>query len=119
MIKIFTAYLFTFVITVIYSQADSIPQKRSLSYKEYNQLEGTFLIKLKRKPSFKLGGENGEFKKCSIIQLETEILEHTKKFPNGVVIITTTKRAKYKDLVEILDFLNKNKVKKFALMDEF
>ena len=63
---------------------------------------------LKRKPSFKLGGENGEFKKCSIIQLETEILEHTKKFPNGEVIITTTKRAKYKDVVEVFDFLKQN-----------
>lgn len=119
MIKFFTTYLFTFVITVIYSQADSIPQKRSLSYKEYNQLEGTFLIKLKRKPSFKLGGENGEFKKCTIIQLETEILEHTKKFPNGEVIITTTKRAKYKDIVEIINFLSQNKLKKYALRDEF
>ena len=119
MIKFFTTYLFTFAITVIYSQADSIPQKRSLSYKEYNQLEGTFLIKLKRKPSFKLVGENGEFKKCSIIQLENEILQHTKKFPNGEVIITTTKRAKYKDIVEVLDFLKQSKVKKYALMDEF
>ena len=61
MIKFFSTYFFTFVVTVIYSQADSIPQKRNLSYKEYNQLEGTFLIKLERKPSFKLGGEKVDF----------------------------------------------------------
>ena len=54
-----------------------------------------------------------------MIQLKSKILEHTNKFPNCDVIITTTKRAKYKDLVEIIDFLNKNKVKKYALMDEF
>jgi hypothetical protein len=108
---------FMFFFTFSFAQTDTTYIKNNgLSYEEHSKKVDAFLIKLKRKPYYSLGGLTLEFKKTTFDELKNKVLEHYKKFPEGEVIITTKRGAKYKDMKILLDMLYKIKGLKYALM---
>ena len=109
----FLMFLFTFG----FAQTDTTYIKyNGLSYEEYTKKADVFLIKLKRKPYYSLGGMTLDFKKATIDELKNKVIEHHRKFPEGKVVITTKRGAKYKDLKILLDILSKIKGLNYALM---
>jgi hypothetical protein len=112
-------YLLTlFLTTTLFSlMAQMGPQKTvSSSYDDYLKLESSFFIQLGRQPSCRVGGRKTPFSKTTMADVKTEVLAHTQKFPQGTVVITTAKGAKYKDLKELCEYLNGLKTVKYCLM---
>jgi biopolymer transport protein ExbD len=116
-IRTLVTCFFVLFFTFSFAQTDTTYIKNGgLSYEECSKKVDVFLIKLKRKPYYSLGGLTLEFKKTTFDDLKNKVLEHYKKFPEGEVIITTKRGAKYKNLVLLLDMLSKIKGLKYALM---